>query len=206
MSIITQNKSVPSILLLCIWSRNTQRNSTWRGVWRPHLLLPQLKYLECSTEACRPCFVTWTLGMVVIPSPRGRGVYLKIQIFPHGTTQHDTGQEARAPPAGEVALMQLCCVSDWPLHALSWQQSKGGSPGLPAPLNQKALAASLSCTSKFDSALASHLHPAKTSLWPFLPSGYPRQKTDCSTLFFATFVFSNQMRQPPFPFFSPFIS
>lgn len=206
MSIITRNKSLPSILLLCIRSRNTQRNSTWRGVWRPHLLLPQLKYLECSTEACRSCFVTWTLGMVVIPSPWGRGVYLKIQIFPHGTTQHDTGQEARAPPAGVVALMQLCCVSDWPLHALSWQQSKGGSPGLPAPLNQKALAAPLSCTSEFDSALASHLHPAKTSLWPFLPSGYPRQKTDCSILFFATSVSSNQMRQPPFPIFSPFAS
>lgn len=144
--------------------------------------------------------------MVVIPSPWGRGVYLKIQIFPHGATQHDTGQEARAPPAGEVALLQLCCVSDWPLHALSWQQSKGGSPGLPAPLNQKALAAPLSCTSKFDSALASHLHPAKTSLWPFLPSGYPHQKTDCSILFFATSAFSNQMRHPPFPFFSSFIS
>lgn len=43
--------------------------------------------------------------------------------------------------------MQLYCVSDWPLHALSWQQSEGGSPGLPAPLNQKASAAPLYCMS-----------------------------------------------------------
>lgn len=43
--------------------------------------------------------------------------------------------------------MQLCCVSDWPLRALSWQQSEGGTPGLPAPLNQEASAAPLYCTS-----------------------------------------------------------
>lgn len=53
------------------------------------------------------------------PVTLGQRGCLKIQVFPHGGKQHDTGQEARVPPAGEVALMQLCCVSDWPLHALS---------------------------------------------------------------------------------------
>lgn len=32
MSVITQNKTVPSFSLLCIRSKNTQCNSTWRGV------------------------------------------------------------------------------------------------------------------------------------------------------------------------------
>lgn len=36
-----------------------------------------------------------------------------------GSAQHDTGQEAWVPPAGEVALEQLCCVSDWPLYTPS---------------------------------------------------------------------------------------
>lgn len=101
--------------------------------------------------------------------------------------------------------MQLCCVSDWPLHALSWQQSEGGSPGLPAPLNQIASAAPLYCTStKFDSALPSHLHPAKTSLWPFLPPGCPHKKIGSGIfLVFVTFVFWNQWRRPDSPFFSP---
>lgn len=100
---------------------------------------------------------------------------LKIQIFPQGSTQRDTGQEARVPPAGEVALKQLCCVSDWPLHTLSWQESRGGSPGLPAPL-------SLSPSSHFpiqapSLTLASHLHPDKKftvtfqALW-LLPKKY----------------------------------
>lgn len=145
----------------------------------------------CYVDSWHGCY-TVTLGQ--------RGC-LKIQIFPHGGTQHDTGQEARAPPAGEVALMQLCCVSDWPLHALSWQQSEGGSPGLPVPFNQKASAAPLYRTNtKFDSlALASHLHPAKTSLWPLPPFGYPHRKTGSSIfLFFVTFVCSNHTRHPPF--------
>ena len=94
--------------------------------------------------------------------------------------------------------MQLCCVSDWPLHALSWQQSEGGTPGLPAPLNQEASAAPLYCTSaEFDSALPSRLHPAKTSPWPFLP---PWKMGSSVSLFFVTLVFSDQRRHPDPPF------
>lgn len=91
---------------------------------------------------------------------------VKIKILPQGSAQHDTGQEAWVPPAGEVALKQLCCVSDWPLHALSWQQTKGGSPGLPAPLSQRPSSHFPVQAPSF--TLASHLHPDKKFIVTFL--------------------------------------
>lgn len=88
-----------------------------------------------------------------------------------GSAQHDTGQEAWVPPAGEVALKQLCCVSDWPLYTPSRQQSKGGSPSLPAPISQSPSSHFSVQAPSF--TLASHLHPDKIltflALWLLSP-------------------------------------
>lgn len=124
---------------------------------------------------------------------------VKIQILPLGSTQHDIGQEAWVPPAGEVALEQLCCVSDWPLHTLSWQQSKGGSPTLPAPLSQ-------SPSSRFpvqapSFTLASHLHPDKNFIVTFLALWLLPPKD-----IFSFFLNSLLLSQIRFFFFPLFIS
>lgn len=77
--------------------------------------------------------------------------------------QRETGQPARVPPAGEVAPLQLCCVSDWLRRALGPTAVQGRLPRSASSAQSETATAPLCRTSaQLDSALPSHLHPGQT--------------------------------------------
>lgn len=68
------------------------------------------------------------------------------------------------PPAGEVALGRLCCVSDGLWRTLSWQQNQGRLPSLPTRLNQRLVGMWSSSHSGTQPWLTPLLHAALSAL------------------------------------------